>query len=115
MVIAAVIALWLVIGLGSVVLFRTASRRARTYERFAEATANAEDSGSAAEVQLGRGVRRLSRNWIWLPWVVGLAAALTVWLVFGWPIQYVAAIGGVVALLLNQLEGSLHKLSLIHI
>ncbi len=109
MVIAAVIALWLVIGLGSVVLFRTASRRARTYERFAEATANAEDSGSAAEVQLGRGVRRLSRNWIWLPWVVGLAAALTVWLVFGWPIQYVAAIGGVVALLLNQLEGSLHK------
>ncbi len=109
MVVVGVIALWSVIGLVGVGLWQLSAQRARTYERFAEAMANVEGSAlSSSQEAATRGIRRLSRNWIWLPWVIGLAVALTAWLIFGSPIQYVVAIGAVVSLLLSQLEGFLH-------
>ena len=109
MVVIGVIALWLVIGLAVVALLRMVSRRQRAYERFAEATAEADGESLPLQPENpSQGVRRLSRTWIWLPWVIGLAVALTTWLFFGWLIQYVVAVGAVVSLLLNQLESSLH-------
>jgi len=109
MVVVGVIVLWSVIGLAGVALLRVASQRERTYERFAQATSDVDGLSSPIQLETSRrGVRRLSRNWIWVPWVIGLAVALTVWLFFGWPVQYVIAIGAVVSLLLSQVEGLLH-------
>jgi len=109
MVVVGVIVLWSVIGLAGVALLRVASQRERTYERFAQATSDVDGVSSPIQLETSRrGVRRLSRNWIWVPWVIGLAVALTVWLFFGWPVQYVIAIGAVVSLLLSQVEGLLH-------
>jgi len=109
MVVVGVIVLWSVIGLAGVALLRVASQRERTYERFAQATSDVDGLSSPIQLETSRrGVRRLSRNWIWVPWVIGVAVALTVWLFFGWPVQYVIAIGAVVSLLLSQVEGLLH-------
>jgi len=120
MVVIAVIALWSVIGLGGFMWLRLSAQRERTYERFQQATravgsttssVESMSSASAADLTIepeARGIRRLSRNWIWLPWVVGVAVAASVWLFFRWPVQYVVAIGAVVSLLLSQLEGFLH-------
>ena len=109
MVVVGVIVLWSVIGLAGVALLRVASQRERTYERFAQATSDVDGLSSPIQLETSRrGVRRLSRNWIWVPWVIGLAVALTVWLFFGWPVQYVIAIGAVVSLLLSQVESLLH-------
>ncbi len=120
MVIVAVIALWSMIGLGGFMWLRLSDQRQRTYERFAQATRNvasqtlsagaisqASDADVPEESDI-HGIRRLSRNWIWLPWVIGIAVAATAWLVFRWPVQYVVAIGAVVSLLLSQLESFLH-------
>jgi len=88
---------------------RLMSQRQRSYQRFAAATSEVgHESVPQPSENPSPGVRRLSRNWIWLPWVIGLATGLTVWLFLGWPIQYTVAIGAVVSLLLNQLESSLH-------
>ena len=120
MVVIAVIALWTVIGLGGFMWLRLSAQRERTYERFVQATRavgsttlsvgsvpHAGDAERTDDLE-SRRIRRLSRNWIWLPWVIGVAVAATVWLFFRWPAQYVVAIGAVVSLLLSQLEGFLH-------
>jgi tight adherence protein B len=120
MVVVAVIALWSMIGLGGFMWLRLSARRERTYERFEQATrtiasqtvssgsnSKASDADGADESEV-RGFRRLSRNWIWLPWFIGIGVSATTWLVFRWPVQYVVAVGAVVSLLLSQLEGFLH-------
>jgi len=120
MVVIAVIALWSMISLGGFMWLRLSAQRERTYERFQQATRDvgsttssveSMSSANAADMTMeseARGIRRLSRNWIWLPWVVGVAVAATFWLFFRWPAQYVVAIGAVVSLLLSQLEGFMH-------
>ncbi|MBM3964929.1 MAG: pilus assembly protein TadB [Planctomycetes bacterium] len=120
MVVVAVIVLWVMIGLGGFMWLRSSAQRERTYERFEQATRTIESrtisSGSNSQASDAegtdesevRGIRRLSRNWIWLPWVIGIGVAATIWLVFRWPVQYVVAIGAVVSLLLSQLESFLH-------
>jgi len=120
MVVIAVIALWSMISLGGFMWLRLSAQRERTYERFQQATRDvgsttssveSMSSANAADMTMeseARGIRRLSRNWIWLPWVVGVAVAATFWLFFRWPVQYVVAIGAVVSLLLSQLEGFMH-------
>jgi len=120
MVVIAVIALWSMIGLGGFMWLRLSAQRERTYARFQQATqaigstaSSVESMSQASATDMtmeseARGIRRLSRNWIWLPWVIGVAVAATCWLLFRWPAQYVVAIGAVVSLLLSQLEGFLH-------
>jgi tight adherence protein B len=120
MVVVAVIALWTMIGLGGFMWLRLSAQHERTYERFEQATrtiasqtASAGSNSQASDAAVTdesevRGIRRLSRNWIWLPWVIGIGVAATTWLVFRWPVQYVVAIGAVVSLLLSQLESFLH-------
>lgn len=120
MVVFAVVALWSTIGLGGFLWLRLSAQRVRTYERFEQATRAIEsttssvgtmppsvDADATLELEF-HGIRRLSRNWIWLPWVIGLGVAATAWLFFRWPVQYVVAIGAVVSLLLSQLESFLH-------
>lgn len=119
MVVVSVIVLWSMIGLGGFMLLRLSAQRERTYERFEQATrtiatttsvgpiSQASDADASAETE-SRSIRRLSRNWIWLPWLVGIAAAVTAWLFFGWPIQYIIAMGAVVSLLMSQFEDFLH-------
>jgi len=120
MVVFAIIALWTMIGLGGFMWLRLSAQRERTYVRFEQAT-RAVGSATSSAALLSRvtdgdesvdsevrGIRRLSRNWIWLPWVSGVAVAATAWLCFRWPVQYVVAIGAVVSLLLSQLESFLH-------
>ena len=120
MVVVAVIALWSMIGLGGYMWLQLSAQRERTYERFGQATRTVASQSSSfgaisqasdavvADESEARGVRRLSRNWIWLPWVIGVGVAATAWLFFRWPVQYVVAIGAVVSLLLSQLESFLH-------
>lgn len=122
MVVVGVVALWSAIGLAAWMWLRLSAQRERSYERLERATQSNESSGRSAESNSSAGestallaaaaaesnARRLTRSWIWLPWATGVAVAATVWLIWNWPIQYVAAIGAVAALLLSQLEGFLH-------
>ncbi len=82
MVVAPVIALWAVIGCLLFMWLRWSAMRDRTYERFEQAIQNATAESLRDGEQLPeersidgqlpvRGVRRLSRDWIWLPWVAG--------------------------------------------
>ncbi len=94
MVVVGVITLWLVIGLIGVGLWQVSTNRERTYQRFAQATSGIDpQEASTDEEQAPYIGRQLSRHWIWLPWFLGIAVAITVWLFLAWPIQYVIAIG----------------------
>lgn len=114
MVIFGVVALWTLIGLVAVGAYRLHVRRTQSLDRFLEAT---ESWSQLAEPVREREVldqerpfssaRALKRRWIWVPWVIGFALGITIWIVFGWKIQYVLAASVVVALLLSQLEGFL--------
>lgn len=115
MVVFGVVALWAIVGLVGVGGYQIYSRRQQTLDRFAEAT----EGGSQQDaISIGRATdssgnpvsstRRLARRWIWVPWAIGVVTALTVWIVFRWPPQYVLAIGAVVSLLMNQFESFLH-------
>ena len=111
MVALGVIALWSLIAVVAVGTYQLQTRRQQTYDRFAEGTddwAAGDADSDVLEFGATSGTRRLSRRWFWVPWVVGSAIALTCWLFFGWPIQYIIAIGAVASLMLNQLEGFLH-------
>ena len=115
MVVFGVVALWAVVGLVGVGGYQLYTRRQQTFDRFAEATEDRfeQDAGSTGRTSDSPSepvlsTRRLARRWIWVPWTIGILTALTVWIVFGWPLQYVLAIGAVVSLLLNQFESFLH-------
>lgn len=128
MAVVGVFVLWLAIGIAGLILYRLSLQQERAYERFMDAThpgrERYSDDGVTVSVTAGsqgntrghtadslpirHGVRRLSRNWIWLPWACGIATAISVWLILSWPFQYVLAIGAVVALMLSQLESFLH-------
>lgn len=115
MVVFGVVALWAIVGLVGVGGYQIYSRRQQTLDRFAEAT---EGGAQQDAISIGRATdssgnpvsstRRLARRWIWVPWAIGVVTALTVWIVFRWPPQYVLAIGAVVSLLMNQFESFLH-------
>lgn len=115
MVVFGVIALWVTVGLIGVSGYQLYARRQKTFERFAEATEEFTGQATGSETLPSNqslnsvsGTRRLARRWIWVPWTVGLLVALVVWFAFRWPLQYVLAMGAVIALLLNQLESFLH-------
>lgn len=120
MVIIPVILLWVTMGAVGILWLRLLAQREQTFERFELATRDIrfQSSSTMATSQTtqslssvgpeSRGGRRLSRNWIWLPWVVGVGVAITSWMVFRLPVQYIVALGAVVSLLLSQVEGFLH-------
>jgi Flp pilus assembly protein TadB len=115
MVIVGVVALWLSIGLVVVTTYRLQTRRLQTFDRFVEATeagpSAIDPSTEPAAIERAAratSTRRLARNWIWAPWVIGVAVALTTWWLTGWPAQYILAIGAVVSLLLTQVESLVH-------
>lgn len=111
MVILSVIALWSVIGLVAIGTYRLHVSRQQTLDRFVEATESwAGGAGTNAtareeETPTAYSARRLSRPWIWAPWAIGVGIGVSAWWIFGWPGQYVLAIGAVVSLLLSQVEG----------
>ncbi|MEZ6090010.1 MAG: type II secretion system F family protein [Pirellulaceae bacterium] len=116
MVIVGVILLWTFVGSVGVIGYQIYLNRQRTLDRFIEATEDvSDDPGGIASRLTGTpasaamSTRRLTRRWIWVPWLLGAAVATSVWLLFRWPIQYVLAIGVVAALLLSQLESFLHS------
>ena len=125
MVIVIVVAIWLILGsAGALLLWRTVEHD-RAYSRFADATTSnlalvgkeSRTEGISSSSQLraaadanqvpASGTRRLVRRWIWAPWLLGIAIALTIGLLTQWPLQYVLAIGAVLALLFSQLESFL--------
>jgi tight adherence protein B len=120
MTVVSVIALWCAIGLISLWVWQAVINRQRAYQRFEAAEISDQSTGDQLQSaysdgpapysanRISRSSRRLSRNWIWLPWVIGIGIALSIWLVLRWPIQYVVAIGAVISLLLSQLEAFLH-------
>lgn len=113
MVVPGVIALWTVIGICGVVGYQFLVRRQRTLERLEEGTelVNLYDEPEERDAEIGQSEigwsRRLARRWIWVPWVAGILIALTLWLLFRWPVQYILAIGAVTSLLLSQVESFL--------
>ncbi len=125
MVVFAVLFLWMIILVSAVAMMRATWNYQRTQQRFIEATLDVEatqtnslygDTTNTIGNEVApdgldsvKSSRRLYRKWIWLPWVFGLVIALTVWLVFRWPVQYVLAMAIVCALLLNQLESFLYS------
>lgn len=121
MVIVGVLVLWLLIGVAVFFLLRMAGMRERTYSRFDAAvqslelqapllgTIRDESRTTASEREDLAGARKLSRRWIWLPWVLGVAISILVWLIFRWPIQYIVAAASVLTLLLSQLESFLYN------
>lgn len=126
MVVFAVVALWTAILVAAVMIYRASVTHNRTYARFAEATEatlrpdairsnlSRPEEGETLATRDGisssipRGSRRLARRWRWVPWVFGVAVSITLVVLTGWPMQYVLAIGVVIALLASQLEGFLH-------
>lgn len=115
MVIAGVMVLWIAVGVAGAWLLRTSIERERAFQRLAEATIAGDPTTSVTEtrsvaVPLNRqpGARRLTRRWIWIPWLLGCVAGLSIYLLTAWPVQYVLAISAVLCLLLSQLESFLH-------
>jgi tight adherence protein B len=120
MTIVSIFILWFGIGLIGLWIWQAAINRQRAYQRLDARSAqdystNQDFSSASVDVPVGNSAiaisssgRRLSRDWIWLPWVIGIGIALTVWLILRWPLQYVIAIAAVASLLLSQLEGFLH-------
>ncbi|MEE2938560.1 MAG: type II secretion system F family protein [Planctomycetota bacterium] len=115
MVVFAVIALWIFVGLVGVIGYQAFVKRQQTLERFFEATEDTlgrSDGTDLREATQSSGflesTRRLRRRWMWLPWILGVFVAITVWLLSDWPIQYILAIAAVTSLLLNQIESLLH-------
>jgi len=115
MVVVGVVALWAFVGLVGVGGYQLYTRRQRTFDRFAEATEDwsqrevgSESRSIEQSLTPVSSTRRLARRWIWVPWTLGILMALSVWIVFRWPLQYVLAIGAVISLLLNQFESFLH-------
>ena len=120
-----ILLLWGSLGLIGLFLYRSGAQRERALGRLTEVTDN---PGSAtrppadrtavvttpsaaqrdAESLEVRSARRVVRRWILVPWLIGVAFAIALFGVTGWPAQYVLAIAIVVALLLGQLEGFLH-------
>ena len=115
MVVFAVIALWIFVGLVGMIGYQAFVKRQQTLERFFEATEDTlgrSDGTDLREATPSSGfpesTRRLRRRWMWLPWILGVFVAITVWLLSGWPIQYILAIAAVTSLLLSQIESLLH-------
>lgn len=115
MVVFAVIALWIFVGLVGMIGYQAFVKRQQTLERFFEATEDTlgrSDGTDLREATQSSGflesTRRLRRRWMWLPWILGVFVAITVWLLSDWPIQYILAIAAVTSLLLNQIESLLH-------
>lgn len=115
MVVLGVITVWAVVGLLGVGFYRLYHQHQQTLDRFVEATAGWSGESAKRHVLSSQqklapppSTRRLARRWIWIPWTIGVILAFVIWLWLRWPIQYVLAIGAVVCLLLNQLEGFLH-------
>lgn len=120
MVVVAIIALWCLIAFVATLWLRSTAQHERALERFELATQGPDTISASTDttpqsradnrvLPATSGGRRLHRNWIWLPWVIGVALAMTAWLALRLPVQYVMAIGAVVSLLLSQLEGFLHS------
>lgn len=126
MVILAVVALWLAIGVVAVLMLRWTLVHDRTRARWSESAddraveverssptgkrrQHTDGMVGAAERSMPRvqPTRRLRRRWMWVPWLAGVAIAATIWIVTGWPSQYMLAIGAVICLLASQLEGFL--------
>ena len=115
MVVAGVVALWVMVGLVGISGYQLYTRRQRTLDRLAEATEDWSDQeagsggrGSDPSVSPNTSTRRLARRWIWVPWTIGIITTIVVWIAFRWPLQYALAIGAVFSLLLSQIEGILH-------
>lgn len=115
MVVVGVIVLWVIVGLISVGGYQIYAQRQRTLDRFIAATEEPAGGREGSAGQLAEqtfradgSARRLSRPWIWVPWVIGVVLVLSVLLVFRWPLQYALAIGAVVSLLLSQMESFFH-------
>ena len=77
-------------------------RRELAWQRFSQG----EDSESSIDPTGGVviGTRRLRRRWIWVPWVLGVAASLIVLFVLQLSFPYVLAVGLMIGLLAGQVE-----------
>lgn len=82
--------------------WRSLRQRELAWRRFAGT--NAEDLGDVTGRQ---STRRLRRPWIWVPWMLGSLASAAVWLLAGWSLPYIVAIGLMVGLLASQVESFL--------
>ena len=127
MVVVGVTLVWAAIAIVGLWIYRQTTASNQTYARFADAVdsarprptdrgvkrdgtpanASAESGTDVSEALSASGARRLSRPWRLLPWGVAAGVALTISLITTWPIQYVLAIGSVVAMLASQLEAML--------
>ena len=91
--------LWFLIIAGLALGWRSIRQRDAAFERF---TSGMESVAGEAKTQYPG--RRLRRRWMWVPWALGLAAALIAVLGFRLTPPYVLAIAMMVGLLSSQVE-----------
>lgn len=95
---AAVVVIWLMAIMLLVVMWNAARSRELAWQRLG---GEAQASEIAQRPLQGR---RLRRTWIWVPWVVGLIAAVGVAVLLRFSMPYVVAIGLMTGLLASQVE-----------
>lgn len=95
---AFLILIWFAIIAGLAIWWQSIRQKDAAYERFAAAF----ESQGDTEMQYPG--RRLRRRWMWVPWVIGLVAAVVAALVFRLTPPYVLAIAVMISLLCSQIE-----------
>lgn len=94
--------LWFLIIVGLALWWRSIQQRDAAFERFSSGIET--DSGAAETQYPGR---RLRRRWMWVPWAIGIVAAMIAGLVFRLSPPYVLAIAVMISLLSSQVEAFL--------
>lgn len=98
----ALLFLWLGLLAFVAIAWRAMRQRELAWQRVSQETVDLTDIQA-----IRKGSRRLRRQWIWVPYVLGPLAALVVWLGLGLAMPYVIAIGLMVGLLSSQVESFL--------
>jgi len=98
---AFLIFVWFTIIAGLAIWWQSIRQKDAAYERFAAAF----ESRGDTEMQYPG--RRLRRRWMWVPWAIGIVAAMIAGLVFRLSPPYVLAIAVMISLLSSQVEAFL--------
>ena len=98
---AFLIFVWFTIIAGLAIWWQSIRQKEAAYERFAAAF----ESRGDTEMQYPG--RRLRRRWMWVPWAIGIVAAMIAGLVFRLSPPYVLAIAVMISLLSSQVEAFL--------
>ena len=96
-----VLSIWLAAIVGVALWWRADQRRQAAWDRL---NVSADSDAVATDIKSGR---RLRRRWIWVPWAIGIAVGISIWLLLDLRPIYAFSAGLMVGLLGSQVESFL--------